>query len=209
MSFQSERRCKNYETMWKVNVHRKACRTEALNTLPVYLIRRLHIITKRSLSFDMSVCLSVCLHVTARLPLGGFWRKFILVDLYENLLRNYKFCYNLTKIRHFTWRPSKFYCYRRHTSAINTLLCIAQDFYTADSVAWLNNTHWTRCCFSVATKVRRRCNNVASYIHCLSCITLAFYSCAVWSNSRHKDLNLTAINGSIQVCYLQNVILTL
>jgi len=143
-------------------------------------------------------CISVCMY-RARLPLGGFWRKLILVDLYKNLSRNSKFCNNLTNLCHFTWRLSKFYCCRRHNSAIKALLCKAQDFYTVESVPWLNNTHCTRCFFSVATKVRRTRNNVASYIHCLSCITLAFYSCAVWSDSGHKDLNLTAINGSIQI----------
>ena len=68
------------------------------------IFKRVRKIRKEAISFVMSVCPSVCLHGTTRLPLDGFSWNLIL----EYFSRRFKFHSVLTRLR-VTWRPMYIY----------------------------------------------------------------------------------------------------
>ena len=126
----------------------------------------------------MSACPSVYINA---LTLVGFKKtKFDTRDLYANLLRNFEFGQNRTKISG-TWHEDRrtFYICRRREFSTQALLCTTEYLYIVDSDMHLNNRHRTYCCVSTAKIVKRTNHNVKLlHILSISCILTLNLRCS-------------------------------
>jgi hypothetical protein len=131
---------------------------------------------------SVRVCLSVCLHVSARLPLHGFPRNLTL-GAFTELCREIPNLVEIgQKVGHSTWIPKCVpYCWQRRMQRNNrekALLCFSGSafsiYYSADIhvcvcvcvcvCVYVNNTKGTHCCSSM-TKIVTQTRHSVSYMY--------------------------------------------